>query len=1724
MADEWLGASSWRGGKRDSTRRPSKPTYRWLGLDRKPNTAAKPPHGGILGTAGPVLAFVACLGLVIWLILMLIRPAQVAVVLVGADYATNLAVPQNVLGWEGLAAIEKVVKARRRWALFQPASLHLIPNHGNKTLAGKHQWDELIAELKKGFRENTLLLVVTLHGGTKGGRAYLMPDLMASPEDGLDLEAVIESLGELEPIKHKILVLDGAIVPADWRLGMLHNDFAGALRRLEPKIRKVPNLWVLSSCSVDQRSWASEELGSTAFLHYVCSALRGEADRSGRQLTLGTLYNFVRARVRKWAWNARGALQEPMLLPDPKAEGGSDKTEGRDPAKVLLAAAQRAPAPQPPPPPDEEKLRKAWARFSALDTAVPHPAIYAPQHWREYRATLVRYEELARGGGTDPGSPAERIADRLSELDSQLQEARFLKKLATSLQTSFVSSAIAGGMVEPAGSYPREFVNFVAATRPGEAEKVYSELEASAASGPGDLRRPPRSRLGEYLLAYAADAPLHQKLPRAAQLLTTLQGSEEILPAEAHFLRMLSSMVPPLKERPVLEGLVRKALILRGHAERAALGVAASPRPRAAAPTEYHYVEQLHPWIKDKVAAADLARRQGEDQLFSYSEQDWAGAGRDLARASQLYDEASDRASRVRFALAVRDRLLAALPDYSRWLAHRRPGELQDDLPALLSRLWRKAHELDQLLALPSTSAELGSLDAGAQTLDKEFKQLHDQFIQQATAEKGRVGEDWEAADAADAVAFSEGPELDSRSRIWDRLDNIRKRDQEVAATVAAGSAADPGPDESKRVIDQARRRASVQGAMALAALGESWFKDPAQSEQQQANYEKTLDLLQHLADGDRADTWHQEAARTGDHIGARWRALAGQIKVLTSEENGIGDSREFETNLTQADRMARALIAAPEQTAEPAGRLREKRVHDLLIWLAQRAWLDHWHDENPQAKEPYYRSLGTSYLADAAKLFPELDKSREEARALIAAKGDLKLEGPVSAVLTSERVAPLSFRVVDAGKVPPGGIPVVRSRPDPSLEMVAGAREYQGAPRTESPERVEFRIGSPLIREFERFQDGHDPRYAKPQPRTAPFRVEGFFRGQRFSMTTEVALHPVPDLVALGRATPEPPLASIAVRANPEIIDRFGQGTGSLAIVLDWSGSMDEAVPGAPAKFQQAKDALASVLKQVPEGTRLSLWIFSQIPKDQPVPHRDDPINLRPQLTITQLREPAGWNAKQAQALIEKLDRFRPFLHTPLVAAMWKAAETDLKSAKGLKTLLVLTDGQDDRFSSDEELNPTRMDIPTFIGARFANLGIRVNMVFFAQSPNPDELKVELGEARATFTPALAKLEPPGRFFEARNLPELISSLRRAVGQKLACQIEKPDGSSVSEEPLEVTNPAKRESDRWYAEGLNPARYKLRVVTDRTDQAEINLESGDRLIVRLAPEQGDKIAFERALYGEDFQDAEFMEKPDWRLTVLAHCQLRRNALDRLALLAALEARSKLNPIGQLNPQLVWFELGGAGIEHANAQIALRYRERVGYPAPVWELDVPQWPAQAGAAPAGPAQAVLKAWWWDPNKTLPEAAVEKVNLDQGPGPQDVFLKDGKTLVIEFVGLEPGHFVEAQPGEPPRPEPFCLVVRLAYPKDEPYCVDPEPLRQLMGPRYEHRFYSQAGNGKYTGLFWPINPSQRERIKSLQLISLRRLRQIAEKNQTSVSITLPKPRGESKPPDPPQAIRP
>ena len=462
---------------------------------------------------------------------------------------------------------------------------------------------------------------------------------------------------------------------------------------------------------------------------------------------------------------------------------------------------------------------------------------------------------------------------------------------------------------------------------------------------------------------------------------------------------------------------------------------------------------------------------------------------------------------------------------------------------------------------------------------------------------------------------------------------------------------------------------------------------------------------------------------------------------------------------------------------------------------------------------------------------------------------------------------------------------------------------------------------------------------------------------------------------------------------------------------------------------------------------------------------------------------------------------------------AMFEAAKQDLTDAKGLKTLLVLTDGQDSELKKNKpKYNPEHWSVPEFIVNKFKPLNVRVNMIFFTPAGKPSEL----AQARKDFEGALSRLEPKGSFVKADDLPELKDTLRRGIRQKLTYQILKPDKTPVTDQLFDVTGPS--DVDRWSI-GLKPGSYFLRVHADQNYDKEIDLKPGDRIIVNLVDASPRGIAFQRALYsdGDEFAHDIKQDQDRWRMSVLANKLTRQGQAESLRIFGCLERKpADLDPdrIRQVKPRLAWFRIEADDGDRSPEEFSLRWHERMFYPGPVWQLDVPQWIKDI--AGTGPARPRLNAWWCNPEDN--PSPVRRFSLSGAGNARNLSgtcpVDDGKTVRIESIEIE-DHPIEVAPGKPMENK-SCLVVRLAFPENSPYIVDPKGLEGVETAGFEHRLYTRAN--KYTGLFWPVNEPQFQQFTKLSLISLDAFRSEASKQKNTAEFKLKQPRDDDPTPDP------
>ena len=326
-------------------------------------------------------------------------------------------------------------------------------------------------------------------------------------------------------------------------------------------------------------------------------------------------------------------------------------------------------------------------------------------------------------------------------------------------------------------------------------------------------------------------------------------------------------------------------------------------------------------------------------------------------------------------------------------MADRYADELQGELISRSRSFGRRLICSLPGLKTANDHTELKVLRQAAGDLSEGMKQLSTRFSELAErVDTNRMKEDWEAASAFASVPFADTGGRSTREQLWERIANIKKHDREMAAEEQSDSVKitdEQITEEQKRT----RVRAEKQALAALAALGERWFDDPdAFAAREHGDYASTVKRVRAASEKelDQERPWWLEIAATGDRIGLRWQRMVGEIDRLTDEQNGIPDLQAFQDRLVKADRLERSIDGGSPRIADAGNqaaiRLREVRVHMLLLGMADRAWEDHWYDEDP--KERYYHAVGSRFINDADGFFPQSARYARPAHAWIGREG----------------------------------------------------------------------------------------------------------------------------------------------------------------------------------------------------------------------------------------------------------------------------------------------------------------------------------------------------------------------------------------------------------------------------------------------------------------------------------------------------------------------------------------------------------------------------------------------------------------------------------------------------------------------------------------------------------------------------------------------------------------
>lgn len=1691
---------------------------------RPAKTQRRHPLGRSLRIGAVWCAFLLLFGLVFWMALWLRLPRHARMVLIGAGYEDNLAVPHNVYGRMGLETLADQIENGHAPTFWGHQLLSLNPKPRLRILRTAAAWDRDIGD----FPEKTLVVFFALHGGadlpprSDHVDPYLIPndaEPTADERNRLRIAQILERLAALPANKNKVLILDATQVRTLPTFGSLHNEFARGLRALAPRIEQIPNLVVLCASDINQQSNLAEEWRTTIFTHAIREGLRGganDANNDGR-ISVYELYQYSSASVQDWVRRNRADLQTPFLLPE-----GSEGQARAQRADLILASNY---VPSEPPKHEgvdaaAQLLENAWSRYQQLARERPTLADDAPCQWRQYRDLLIRHTQLVRAGGA---ALATVCKPRLDELEKTLRAAGTVE--LASVQNTLAMPVVAGVPPTDSTALGRPFQELWQAPS-AEWEQRWNDILAKV-TDPAAKRLLPL-RLSELIFERAGDDPA-SFLDKSYALLRRIGTLDDPLhpdrlnprPAELHYLAMLRRDRPAVpKTASEFYEVVQRALRVRSLAERAAV----AQRPDGPA-----YSERVFRWTMPLLEPADALRRRGQDELLSADPADWKKARADLQEAERGFQAALAAAGIVQTAIRAEHEVLATLPYDAAWFAQRTLPDFavevreENELLKEFEQLWEQTHRLTDLLEARGASVEtqagkpasVNDLIQPTERVRGRFAALHQRIVGFCEAiAKSSTAADWQEMEAALTIPTTE-------STYWKTL--LRKQPtipMERFAPLAPGTGGDG--IAAKELAERAYRRARRQGLLTLAELGRAWFdRFNTADEAERETYGDVRHRIEHFAVEE--DGWKSLAA-AGEAIGQRWAkipselerigaALGSQRATAPADEWVLPDLRPSVAELAPASDPATKTPAlgpvlryadwltrridgglGKDVAWNPAARLRNFQLRELLLWQAERTLADHWSAEQPAAP-PYYRAAGQVYLTDARRLTVEIEgeqrlKQSAFVRRLLDVErrlnqpDDLAFAGPAQVEMTSEPAISLRFELQpQAGAAPPEGLPIAWVETGKGLEpvdLLSARRRLLHVGQAQEQARLVAAFQSPILMAAEK----QPPK--TPQTITTQVVVRGLYRGQPIERITAVGLHPLPQTQVVQLPVRSPP--KVAVRTDKSIQQLYGSSRGAVALVLDCSGSMgpaDGQAFTADTKYAEAVRALREVLQQIPRGTTVSLWVFGQAVGPAKTVEQ-------PERYVTPVLDPTPWDPNDPDLLQQLMARIEyptiePWNQSPIVRSL-VAARDDVIQSQGFKTIVAITDGMDNRFQADRALNPDQKDIPSFLRETFKDSGISVNIIGFKAGE-------EEAAARKQFQ-VIEELPTPGHYYTVNETRELAATLALALRQRLHYGVETEENLPVLsrfERGLDMGEPGG--SDQWFPGVLAPGGYKVWAQADRRVEATIALGRGDRLLLNLtARPRG--IGFERLLLSDEpaFANKPSREKAGWRLTLLTDQRVGDAGLNLLTTFEKTPAPDE-TILEQLRPRMIWYEIAPAAT--GTQPFHATWGFRANYASPVWQFQVPQWPVGAGGTPVRP---VVRVWWNAGQELVPAVTFQRgTDFDSVRNlASRTLLVDGDEIRLDGVTVE-DRLVETEPGlRAVRP---CLVVRITHRRDKPVWAD---LQGIKIDGAEHRFYDQAGC--YTGIFWLVSRERAdEAITGLALYSVPAFKRDAQQRGLSLELT-------------------
>jgi hypothetical protein len=1251
---------------------------------------------------------------------------------------------------------------------------------------------EVFAECTDGLGGDSLVFFVSAHGLSTPSGPVLMPRDATKFEDAIDVRAVLQELKKLPTESPKTLVLDACQITSDHRWGVLHNDFVSQLGALNSEIESIENLTVIVDSGVDQKGWTDPSVGTTVFGNAFIEGIAGLAKDENRDgwLDLNELLDYCVVNVDQWVIERTGVHQQPTLFP--RGE------EGRNRAKRLalrpISDKQMAIPPALVSTTRTDLIEGWWGRYAALNQRVPHPAILTPLQWDRFVATVLRFEHFELNGARDS---ADWLNLQLSRMHDELSHGRPIESAAA---RAGVIAPTAVGVVpeqdirERAVSVAEHLRATAPTSRPAAWQNVVEQ--SGEAYSTAHLRREVVALLIEGISKSLRQTKTVDR-NAIADMVDTIKATFDPLQPDSTYtavVKLLSRDLPLDCNEP--EDAIRLARLLDLWSRCDRVTSREHPDFMQLEPT-------ILPWVETLTTAADTQRRLAFDLMMGNQESRVRADNR-LQQAESLYAEVDCTASVVGAAetrlrvgwnqLAWHAAAIESLASQSENLAE------AQELATRLDIAYEAAAKLAQQMIDPIDVQETDDEKTCrlVYSLDRQFATAI-QAIAEPLAkwhQSGRSSADYTYLTQVLTLPGGTGAE---RLATWDRCRQIANKPPSIERFLEANL--------------QVPAAAKVLGQIALAPWTRRDFDRMGGD-----NFETLAQVKHRLEIFAVEPEWRKALATIGGEISVRYETARDLISSQTKSEE----------NAPSLDALARRFDSLlPPSASATIDSVREQSLAGYLIAMAHRTVADCLASLDQQST-PQFARVAAVLMDDASRYCDSAEI--QQLHKSISIASTLALHAETSMDWTTEQTRILQVDLMRKDDPNPGFVtitaetrsPIQLLNPAPGQRVCRPIRTSNTEPDPVAPAKIDSTLLQLAI--------DRDKLAATSVGSTAilsDVRLKGYFRGRTLDSITniQVQLQPTQHAVSL----PRPKTARVAVRAPQH--QQTDATSGSLAIVLDCSGSM-----GAPrgqtfdstAKYAQSLEAVKRILTELPTGIRLSVWTFGQagqgtktvVPAEQ---------------TIRRVLAPTVWDPSRQASLDSLFSKLQypasePWNESPMIASLIAAARDLSNQPNEFKSMIVITDGFDNRIEKDAINNPGLDSVESVIRKTFAGTGIVLNVVGF-RVDQQDIARTDQALA------VVEKLVPAGRYVRVEKTEDLMRALRKSLSREVRYEIRKLSDASNTPPIASFAESPPFGAIRWTNDGLEPGTYELSSASagssDRVLSTTIEVESGDQLLLQ---------------------------------------------------------------------------------------------------------------------------------------------------------------------------------------------------------------------------------------------------------------------------------------------------